>query len=97
MKDHWLIPFHLMHAMIKIITGLMVITMNTMNTTLNHNSFKILILLMPGNETGTETLDNETEIHPTEVAAMIASHLLSMMYLPLDLTEMARDVLTRWR
>merc|ERR1711971_613629 len=82
MKDHWLIPFHLMPAM-KIITGLMVITMTTM---VNHNGSKILIQLLPGKETGIGTPDNVTETHQTEVAAVIANHLHSTKYLPLDLT-----------
>ena len=91
MKDLWSTPFHLMPKMIMIIT---VITMNTM---LNLSCLMIFNQEMPDKETETEILDNETDLVLAVEAVVTATQCLLMKWQLQDLTEMARDVLTRWR
>jgi len=80
MKDHWLTPFHLMHAMI------------TITIVLSHSSFKTWSLWMPGRETETGI---ETLLLEEVVEEETARQSLLTRCLPLVQTEMARDVLIK--
>ena len=91
MRDLWSTPFPLMHVMI------MIITVITMKTRLSHSYLMMLNPEIHGKETETEILDNETNLVLAVEAVVKASQYLSLKWQLQDLTEMARDVLTRWR